>query len=495
MKKYLIFDLGSSNCRAIVAKYDGNKFNTKIIHKFENGPVCVTGVLYWDILRLYNEIKKAIFIAVKKYKRIESIAIDSWGVDFSFISKEGYLISNPIHYRDKLRAKASEIAHKDFSRKELYEITGGFIIDIISIYNFYNFKYNRSSEFKIADKFLMISDLLNYFLTGSKINEFTNITTTVIYNQKDKKLSSKILNKLGVSEKLFPDIIQPGNRIGELQKSVRNELGIDNIPVVVPATHDTASAVAGIPVVEQRENWAFASMGTWVIQGVETKKPIINKGAFNAGYGNEGGCENRNLFVKNINGLWIIQQCMEKWRKEKGNSFSWNDIDMIYPKARPFYALIDVDDKSFIAPSSDMPNTIADYCKEKGQNIPLGIAKVSRCFYESLTLKIMYNIKQIEKIIGKQIEIMYLVGGGIKNKLICQWISDALNIPVMAGPVETTAVGNLLMQLKGDNEISNLDEGRRISRDSSIVTLYNPKEPDSWRNIYEYYLKIIINNK
>ena len=370
-------------------------------------------------------------------------------------------------------------------------MTGGFILNFISIYNFYNLKINRAIELKAADKFLMMPDLLNYFLTGRKLNEFTNVTTTVMYDQKDKKWSDEILNKLEITKELFPKIMQPGNKIGNIQKSITNELGIPNIPIIAPATHDTASAVTGIPVVGPEKTWSFANMGTWVIQGVETKEPIISSEAFKAGYGNEGGCEGRNLFVKNINGLWIIQQCMEKWKKEKDGKISWNEIDRIYPEAKPFYALIDVDDDLFVASSSDMPKVIAEYCRDKGQNVPLGIAEVSRCFYESLTLKIMYNIKQTEKLIRKKIEVMYLVGGGIKNKLICQWIADALRIPVMAGPVETTAVGNLLMQLKGNGEIKNLDEGRQICSNSFKIILYESKESSMWDFAYEEYLKIL----
>ena len=491
MKNYLIFDLGSSNCRAIVANFDGNKFQMEINHRFENGPACIMGTLHWDILRLFENLKKGIVIASRKYKNIESLAIDSWGIDFGFIDKEGFLISNPIHYRDSSRARAAKITHKDFSPDKLFEITGGFLLNIISIYNFYNLKINRPSELKIADKFLMIPDLLNYFLTGKKINEFTNITTTVMFDQKNNRWSKEILEKLEISNDMFPKMLQPGEKIGDIQKSVINELGIKNIPVIVPATHDTASAVTGIPVFETKKTWSFTNMGTWVIQGVETQKPIINSEAFKAGYGNEGGCEGRNLFVKNINGLWIIQQCMENWNKEKEGCITWNDIDKIYPKTKPFYALIDVDDDSFVSPSSDMPKIIAEYCREKGQNIPLGIAEVARCFYESLTLKIRHNILQTEKLIGKKIELMHLVGGGIKNKLICQWIADALKIPVIAGPVETTAVGNLLMQLKGNGEIKNLDEGRQICRNSSEIVFYDPKDTRIWDIAYEKYLKVL----
>jgi rhamnulokinase len=232
-------------------------------------------------------------------------------------------------------------------------------------------------------------------------------------------------------------------------------------------------------------------MGTWLVQGVETTEPVMDLEAFKSGYGNEGGCEGRNLFVKNINGLWIIQQCMAKWRRDKGENISWSEIDLIYPLTKPFNSMINVDDPVFLPPSADMSKVIGGYCRERGQNIPEGIGEVSRCFYESLVLKIRYNAQQIEKLTGKKTELMHLVGGGTNNKLICQWVSDALGVPVAAGPTETTAVGNLLMQLKGTGEIKDVNEGRIICRNSSNVLLYEPGNKAPWDDAYEKYLKIL----
>jgi len=491
LKNYLVFDFGASSGRAIVAQFDGSKFKLEETHRFENRPVFAAGTLYWDILRLYADLKTGILASVKLFKNIESLGIDTWGVDFGLLDKNGKIISNPHHYRDDGRAKAAEAFSKVFPTEKLFELTGGLILSIMSVYHLYNLKINKAIELPNADKFLMMPDLFNYFLTGNIFNEFTDATTTILYDQKNKKWSDSILNKLGVSKDIFPEIIQPGSKVGDLQKSVLDELEISNIPVIAPASHDSASAETGIPLVDSKKNWAFVSMGTWLVQGVETSEPIITPEAFSAGYGNEGGCEGRNLFVKNINGLWIIQQCMAKWRKDKGENIAWPEIDLIYPLAKPFGSMINVDDPVFLPTSVDMSKVIAGYCKDRGQNIPTGIGEVSRCFYESLVFKIRFNVELTEKLIGKKIELMQLVGGGTNNKLICQWISDALGIPVAAGPTETTAVGNLIMQMKANGEIKDVNEGRTICANSSNVLLYEPKDKSPWDDAYEKYLKIL----
>jgi len=491
LKNYLIFDFGASNGRAIVAKFDGRKFDLEVTHRFDNRPVYVTGTLYWDILRLFSELKTGISISQKAFKKIESLGVDTWGVDFGFIDKNGHLLSNPHHYRDDARSNAADAVYKDFPPEKIFELTGGLVMSIMSLYHFYDLKINNAVELPNAAKFLMMPDLFNYFLTGNSFNEFTDATTTLVYDQKNKKWSDTILNKLDIPRDLFPKIIQPGSKVGDIQKSILDELEIANIPVIAPASHDSASAETGIPVIDAKKNWAFVSMGTWLVAGIETSEPIISPEAFKSGYGNEGGCEGRNLFVKNINGLWIIQQCMEKWRKDKGENIAWSEIDLAYPLAKPFDAFINVDDAVFLPPSADMPKVVAAYCRGKGQNIPEGIGAVSRCFYESLVFKIRFNIEQTEKLTGKKIELMQLVGGGINNKLLCQWIANALGVVVAAGPTETTAVGNLLMQMKGTGEIKDVNEGRTICRNSSEVLVYEPKEKPVWDAAYEKYLKIL----
>ena len=490
-KNYLIFDFGASNGRSVIARFDGNKFGIEVTHRFDNIPVYATGTLYWDILRLYSELMVGIQSSVKKYKDITSMALDTWGADFGFIDSNGKLISNPVHYRDEKRKVDSDSLYKIIPRKELFELTGATIIPIFDLFHLYSLKLQNAPEFVNGDRFLTMPDIFNYFLTGRAYNEYTRITTTIMYNQKEDKLEDRIFDRLNLPKDIFPEIIKPGEGIDNISNKVCSELEIETIPVIAPAAHDTPSAVAGIPVVSKNKNWAFISMGTWCIIGKETESPIINDQAFNAGFSNEGGVEGLNLFVKNITGLWIIQQCREKWIKDSSRDISWDEIVKLSSDAEPFKSFIDVNDPIFSKPQVDMSETISKYCKEKGQGIPESIGEISRCIYESLAMQFKYDLNKLEKLTGKKIELLHLVGGGTQNKLLCQWTADATGIQAIAGPTETTSVGNLLMQLKASGEIKNLDEGRKISLNSSEVTNYKLKDGDRWSEEYSRYLKIL----
>jgi len=489
-KNYLIFDFGASNGRSAVARYDGNKFYMEVTHRFDNRPVYASGTLYWDILRLYSELIIGIQSSVKKYKDIASMALDTWGADFGFIDSNGKLISNPVHYRDEKRKVDACSLYEIISRKELFELTGSAIIPIFDLFHLYSLKLQNAPEFINGNKFLTIPDIFNYFLTGRAYNEYTRITTSIMYNQKENRWEDKIFDKLDLPKDIFPEIIMPGEEIDDISNNICSELEIETIPVIAPATHDTPSAVAGIPVVSKNKNWAFISMGTWCIIGKETEGPIINNQAFNADFSNEGGVEGINLFVKHITGLWIIQQCREKWIKDSNRDISWDEIVKLSSAAEPFKSFINVNDPIFSKPQIDMPETINKYCKEKGQSILGSIGEISRCIYESFAMQFKYGLDKLEKLTGKKLELLHVVGGGTQNKLLCQWTADAAGIPVVAGPAETTSVGNLLMQLKASGEIETLDEGRAISMNSSIVSNYKPEDKSRWDEEYSRYLKI-----
>jgi len=488
-KNYLIFDFGASNGRSAIARYDGNKFDMEVTHRFENRPVHALGTLYWDILRLYSELNIGIQHSLMKYKNITSMGLNTWGADFGFINSNGKLISNPVHYRDEKRKVDSDSLYKIISRKELFELTGAAIIPVFDLFHLYSLKLQNATEFVNGDKFLTIPDIFNYFLTGKIYNEYTRITTTVMYNQKENKMEDIILDRLGLPKDIFGEIIMPGEKIGNISKNICSELGVESMPVIAPATHDTPSAVAGIPIVSKNKNWAFISMGTWFIIGQETKSPIINDQALNADFSNEGGVGGINLFDKNTTGLWIIQQCREKWSNDRGSYMSWSEIIDLSLGAEPFKSFIDVDDSIFSIYQSDMPETIRKYCKEKSQNIPGSIGEISRCIYESLAMRLKYDFNNLVKLTGKKIELIHLMGGGARNKFLCQLIANATGAPTMAGPYEATSVGNLLMQLKASGEIKNLDEGRNISLNSSTVSSYEPKDIDRWDEEYRKYLK------
>jgi sugar (pentulose or hexulose) kinase len=336
----------------------------------------------------------------------------------------------------------------------------------------------------------MIPDLLNYLLTGVACNEYTNATMSLLCDQNNKVWERSILSRLGIQDSFLGNLVMPGSLIGAVQDQVCEELGINSIPVIAPATHDTASAVTGIPVVDGAKNWAFISMGTWSIAGMESAHPIITDQVFRSGYGNNAIADSRNMLVNYITGLWIIQQCRQKWNKDYGKNISWDEIVEESEKAGPATAFINVDDPAFAQMVPDMPSSVVQYCKKRGQNLENSIGAISRTVYESLVLKYRENLKILEVLTGKKLDLLHLVGGGIQNHTLCQWTADALDIPVIAGPAETTSMGNLIMQMKCMKEISTLEQGREISLRSSDVFRYEPGANRVWDNAISKYKEI-----
>ncbi|MCJ7615336.1 MAG: FGGY-family carbohydrate kinase, partial [Desulfobacterales bacterium] len=420
---------------------------------------------------------------------ISSLGLDTWGADFGLLDAGGKLLSNPINYRDEQSARDSESLFEIIPGRELFGLTGAWCIPLFDLFQLYSLKKNDSASLKSAKTYLSIGDLFNYFLTGEIFNEFTRFTTSVLYNQRERKIEESLFKKLGLPAEIFPEMIYPGQKVGNISNEVTGELGIDTFPVIAPAIHDTASAVAGIPVKDGKKKWAFMSLGTWACMGVENNKVLISDEIYDAVFSNEAGVEDTNIFVKNINGLWVIQKCREKWLKDK--DISWDGIVDLSREAAPFASFIDVDQPQFAQPQIDMPRIIREYCKKTGQSQPDSIGEVARCVYESLALKFRYYFEILARFSGQKFEVLHLVGGGTQNKLLCQWISDVNGIPVISGPAETTAVGNLLMQLKADGEIANIEEGRKISLKSSAIDRYEPQNKTKWDEIYNKYLKII----
>ncbi len=489
--KILVFDFGASNGRASLGYYNGNIIKIDTIHRFENNPVFVTGTLYWDILRLFHELKKGLVAAFQKNRNIESMGIDTWGVDFGLIDKSGKLIANPVHYRDRKRNEILNEAFKIIPKKELFYLSGCSIVSYYSIFNLYALQKYNASEYDKANKFLMIPDLFQYFLTGETFNEYTNAHTTIMCNPFKKEWEKTIIQRFHFNSDIFCNIIHPGSVVGKLQSSISQELGINPIQVIAPATHDTASAFAAIPKIEHTKKAAYISLGTWGIIIKESDGPIINEQIYLSGFANEAAAEDKMMIFKNFAGMWLFQQCRNKWIKDFQNDIQWDEIMRWAQKAKTTGSIIDVDAPVFILDRSDMPKAIIDFCKEKNQKIPDSIGQIARVIYESIAIKIWHNLMILEKVIHQKLDYIHIIGGGTKDRLLCQCIADATGLPVFAGPTETTSAGNLLIQLKALGEIKDLNDGRNIIKDSSVITSYDPSRNDYWDFLYERFLNIL----
>lgn len=486
-KNFLVFDFGASNGRAMVASFDGKKVVMDVTHRFENKPVWMTGTLYWDILHVFSELISGLQISLARYPDISSMAIDTWGCDFGFIDTQGKLVANPVTYREKKRHERAKYLYEILPERELFELSAGNINTIMGIYQLFSFQHEKALEMRCGDTLLMIPDLLNYFLTGRPCNEYTNATMMLVCDQYRKTWEKRILDRIGVSPSILSQIIMPGDTIGQIQAAICEETGITPLPVIASATHDTASAVTGIPIVEKGKHWAFISMGTWSIMGMQTDEPAVSDAVFESGYGNNALPFGKNMMVTYITGLWIIQQCRNRWVNERGASVSWEEIVNASVETGLCGIFVDVDDPVFTQPHANMPETVRTACRRSGQKTPLSMGDIARCLYESLVLKYRLNVERMERISGKPFDRIHIVGGGTKNHTLCQWIADATGVPVAAGPTETTSVGNVLMQLQACGEIHTMQEGREISLRSSIIDHYEPASTRYWDDMYPRY--------
>ena len=490
-KRFLIFDLGASSGRSIVATIHDDHFELNETYRFANGPILAMDGLYWDALRLFFEVKQGL-LASREHGPVESLAIDTWGCDFGLIDRHGRLIGNPFTYREVLRHERGDQLHELMSETELFSLAGTPLDRIMSIYQLFSFKYENATEYQNARHFLMIPDLLNYMLTGEISNEFTNATMSLLVNQKTREWEPRILERFGFDSRWFSELLEAGTTLGPVRDDISRDVGVDPIKVVVPATHDTASAVSGIPVSADLTpgSWAFVSMGTWCICGVETTAPIISEDARLSGFGNEGCPEGKNMLVRNLVGLWIIQECRDRWQKDANSDISWSEIVGETAATTPFRSFVDVDDPRFGMVQADMPAVVQQYCRETGQPVPETIGDISRCVYESLAMKFRSVLLDLEHLTGTGISTLHLVGGGIENRLLCQWTANAVGIQVVAGPTETTSVGNLIFQMKNSGLIRSIAEGRQFCRNSFELEHYEPQQVTDWSAGFERFDEI-----
>lgn len=490
MIKVLAYDFGASSGRAMLGTYDGKKINIEEIHRFSNDPVYVHDTLYWDVLRLFYEMKTGLIEAKKAgHEDIQSIGIDTWGVDFGLIDERGRLLENPVHYRDKRTDGLMDEVWDIIGKRNLYERTGIQFMQFNSIYQLYAISKNNPELLERADKLLFMPDLLSYFLTGKKISEFSIASTTQMLNSKTGDWDFELLSKLGIPTNILEKVEDSATVIGTLTPSVCYETGLKPITVTAVAGHDTGSAMISAPA--DTDLFAFLSSGTWSILGSELSSPVVNDLTYKYEYSNEGGINRTARLIKNIMGLWIYQECRRQWNKE-GDPVSFDELEMSARKVKPFACLIDVDHLDFYHPG-EMPKRVVDFCKRTGQYVPQSRAEIVRCIMESLALKYRYVFDGLCEIVGNRIPKLHMVGGGCKNTMISQFTSNALGIEVTSGPIEATAIGNIVAQLIALKEIKNLKEAREIVKNSFEVKSYLPKDVDLWEEKYEYYKKNILN--
>lgn len=468
MSTVLAFDFGASSGRAIKAYFDGEKITYEEIHRFDNIPVIVDGHTCHDLPMILGEIKKAI----AKAGEIDSLAFDTWGVDYGLLDESGELIHMPYHYRDERTANALDSAKEKIDFDELYLATGNQIMNINTL-----FQLTVDENIDKADKLLFMPDLFAYLLTKNKVCEMTIASTSQMLEPTVKNWNDKILKTFGIKKELFPKIVDSATVNGEYE----------GIKVISVAGHDTQCAVAAMSVTD--ENAAFLSCGTWSLIGCELDEPILTKMSNSLELSNEIGSNGKINYLKNISGLWLIQETKRDLKKQ-GFDYSYNDLEMMARECEPFKCFIDPD-SPLLSAHGNLPEKIKKYCAETGQYIPETVGEIVRCIYESLALKYRYALAQISECTGKTFSVLNILGGGTKDGFLCEMTADSLNIPVTAGPIEATALGNIILQLIALGEIRDVEEGRKIIAKTEKTKKYTPNRTLNWDEAYKKYVNII----
>ncbi|OMF29795.1 rhamnulokinase [Paenibacillus sp. FSL H8-0548] len=479
----LAYDLGASSGRALLGRLNNGKIEVEELHRFSNDPVQVGDRLQWDVLRLLHELKQALLKVKHRDIKLDSIAIDSWAVDFGLIGSNGELLGNPYHYRDHHTDGVMEEVVEELTKSGIFEKTGIQFLPFNTIYQLAALKKADSPLLRDAKHFLMIPDLLRYFLTGEMFNEFSNATTTQLYNPVTESWDEELIRAIGISPELFGTVVQPGAKVGSLRQSLCEELSVDSVPVIAAAEHDTGSAVAAVPALDR--SFAYLSCGTWSLMGTEVDSPVINELAEQLNFTNEGGAYGTYRLLKNIMGLWILQECRRSWERA-GISYTFPELVKLAGEAKPFVSFIDPDDPLFLHPG-DMPARITEYCLRTGQEAPAEAGAIVRCILESLALKYRYVLELTEQLSGQAFGGLHMVGGGIQNTLLCQWTANAIGKPVWAGPVEGSAIGNMIVQWIASGALADIWEARKVIRDSFPVDVYEPEQPEAWESAYSLF--------
>lgn len=482
----MAFDLGASNGRAILGRLEDGRLTMRELHRFENNYIVRDGVSQWDLPYLLDQLKQG-FATFRDagVGDLDCFGIDTWGVDYGLLDKNGRLLGSPRAYRCAVDEDMEAVWRTvDFPTQ--FRRTGIAALNFNTVYQLYRRKREGDRELAQAGTLLLLPDLLGYLLTGEAKSEYTNVTTTMLYNPTAKDWDRETIRTLGLPEHIFTEIDRAGRLRGCLRADLAREIGINQAAFAAVGTHDTASAVAAIP---GRGSFAFCSSGTWSLFGVETEQPILTDAVRRANFSNEGTIQGGFRPLKNIMGLWLIQECRRDWERQ-GRKYGWDEIVAAARDAEPFRSVIDPDDREFFA-GGDMVRKIQGFCRRTGQPVPKTVGQMARCVYESLALKYRWVMERLEEIKGQPLEQLNIVGGGIQNKLLNQMAADAIDRPVITGPVEGAAMGNLLVQAMALGEVKDVNELRRIVRNSETVETYFPRHTAQWESAYQKLLALL----
>ncbi len=484
----LAFDFGAESGRAILGAFDGRTIQLTEIHRFANKPVRVGPHFHWNVLALWDEINTGIRKAAQE-SQIASMGIDTWGVDFGLLDANGELIANPYHYRDNHTDSLMTEAFKALPREVIYQHTGLQFMQFNSLYQLFAMRRANASALAQARTLLMMPDLFHYWLTGTQACEFTNATTTQFFNPRTNNWAREVLAALDIPHNFLAEVVPPGSTLGPLSTHTLRNLGVmglESVKVIAPATHDTGSAVAAVPATGG--SYAYISSGTWSLMGIESKTPIITDQSLEFNITNEGGVGSFRV-LKNIMGLWLVQECRRKWISSP-TDLPYGELMQLAGQAMPLRGFINPDAHDFLHPD-DMPLAIANFCRATHQPVPVDRGAVLRCALESLALKYRYTLEQLESLTGKRIEVIHILGGGSQNTLLCQLAANACGRPVLAGPVEATALGNVMVQLLAQGAFASLDEARAVERASFPLVTYEPKDAAAWDEAYGRFLVLV----
>ena len=483
-KKFFAVDLGATSGRTILGTLSDGNLELRELTRFPNNIVEVGGHSYWDIYALYFEIIRGLKVVAQEGIQVESIGIDTWGVDFALFGKDGALLRNPYCYRDSHTVGAMEEYFKIVPKEKVYDITGIQFMNFNSLFQLFTLKRNNCSALEVADKILFMPDALSYMLTGEMVTEYTIASTSQMLDPRTKRFDKELMEVAGVCEEQFGRWVFPGEQIGTLSEEVQKQTGLGAIPVIAVAGHDTGSAVAAVPALNK--NFAYLSSGTWSLMGIEVEDAIITKESYDINFTNEGGIEGTTRFLKNICGMWLLERCRKEWTTD----YSYPELIDAALAAPAFNSLINPDDACFANPDS-MIAAIQTYCEKSGQPVPHTHGELTRCIFESLALRYKEVFGYMQRMAPFTIEKLHVIGGGSRNNLLNQFTCNALGIPVVAGPSEGTAIGNIMLQAKAVGMIKDIQEMRGVISASIELADFEPQQVEEWNRAFEKYMSVI----